>query len=114
VNEQRLADLGIRTIGELARTPSSAVEHILGHAVGHKLSAMAQDEDPHRVVTTRRARSVGAQSALSRRRPEADDVRAVLAHLSDRVSRRLRAKERAGRTVTVALDKVRPVNQGWL
>lgn len=103
VNEQRLADLGIRTIGELARTPSSAVEHILGHAVGHKLSAMAHDEDPRRVVTSRRARSVGAQSALSRRRPEPDDVRAVLAHLSDRVSRRLRAKGRAGRTVTVAV-----------
>ncbi|WP_275004411.1 DNA polymerase IV [Promicromonospora iranensis] len=103
VNQQRLADLGIRTIGELARTPSTAVEHILGHAVGHKLSAMAQDEDPRRVVTTHRARSVGAQSALSRRRPEPDDVRAVLAHLSDRVSRRLRAKGRAGRTVTVAV-----------
>jgi DNA polymerase-4 len=103
VNGQRLADLGIRTIGELARTPSSAVEHILGHAVGHKLSAMAQDEDARRVVTSRRAHSVGAQSALSRRRPERDDVRAVLAHLSDRVSRRLRAKGRGGRTVTVAV-----------
>ncbi|MGI5191366.1 DNA polymerase IV [Promicromonospora sp. CA-289599] len=103
VNERRLADLGIRTIGELARTPSSAVEHILGQAVGHKLSAMAHDEDPRRVVTSRRARSVGAQSALSRRRPEPDDVRAVVAHLSDRVSRRLRAKGRAGRTVTVAV-----------
>ena len=103
VHGQRLADLGIRTIGELARTPSSAVEHILGNAVGHKLSAMAQDEDPRRVVTSRQARSVGAQSALSRRRPEPEDVRAVLAHLSDRVSRRLRAKGRAGRTVTVAV-----------
>jgi DNA polymerase-4 len=103
VNEQRLAGLGIRTIGELVRTPSSAVEHILGRAVGHKLTSMAQDEDPRRVVTSRRARSVGAQSALSRRRPEPDDVRAVLAHLSDRVSRRLRAKGRGGRTVTVAV-----------
>jgi DNA polymerase-4 len=64
---------------------------------------MAQDEDPRRVVTGHRVRSVGAQSALSRRRPERADVRAVLAHLSDRVSRRLRAKGRAGRTVTVAV-----------
>lgn len=101
VHQQRLAERGIRTIGELAQTPSSAVEHLLGQAVGHKLSAMAHDEDPRRVVTDRRARSVGAQSALGRRRPEAEDVRAVLAHLADRVSRRLRAKDRAGRTVTV-------------
>ena len=101
VNEQRLADRGIRTIGELAQTPSSAVERILGHAVGLKLSAMAHDQDPRRLVTSRRAHSVGAQSALGRRRPEAQDVRAVLAHLVDRVARRLRAKQRAGRTVTV-------------
>ncbi|HEY8718097.1 DNA polymerase IV [Pengzhenrongella sp.] len=101
VNQKRLADLGIRTIGELAQTPSSAVEHILGQAVGHKLSAMAHDEDPRRIVTAHRSRSVGAQSALGRRRPEPAEVRAVLAHLADRVARRMRAKYRAGRTVTV-------------
>jgi len=101
VNQQRLADLGIHTIGQLAETPGSAVEHILGRAVGHKLSAMARDADPRRVVTAHRAGSVGAQSALGRRRPARDDVRAVLAHLADRVARRLRAKARAGRTVTV-------------
>ena len=101
VNEQRLADRGIRTIGQLAQTPSSAVERILGHAVGQKLSAMAHDEDARRVTTSHRAGSVGAQSALGRRRPEPEEVRAVLAHLADRVSRRMRAKHRAGRTVTV-------------
>ncbi|RYV51969.1 DNA polymerase IV [Pengzhenrongella frigida] len=101
VNEKRLADLGVRTIGELALTPSSAVEHILGYAVGHKLSAMAHDDDPRRVATSHRARSVGAQSAIGRRTPEPAEVRAVLAHLADRVARRLRAKHRAGRTVTV-------------
>ena len=101
VNQQRLADRGIRTIGELAQTPSSAVEHILGHAVGQRLSAMAHDEDARRVTTGHRAGSVGAQSALGRRRPEPEDVRAVLADLADRVSRRMRAKHRAGRTVTV-------------
>ncbi|MDT0165767.1 DNA polymerase IV [Actinotalea sp. AC32] len=101
VNEQKLAERGIRTIGDLAGTPSSAVERVLGHAVGARLSAMAQDEDARRVVTSRRAGSVGAQSALGRRRPDVDGVRAVLAHLADRVSRRLRAGNRAGRTVTV-------------
>ncbi|WP_029664032.1 DNA polymerase IV [Cellulomonas sp. KRMCY2] len=103
VNERRLADLGIRTIGELAQTPSSAVEHILGHAVGHKLSAMAHDEDPRRIATAHRARSVGAQSAMGRHRPQPEEVRAVLAHLADRVARRMRAKHRAGRTITVTV-----------
>jgi len=101
VNERRLADRGIRTIGDLAATPSAAVERLLGQGVGARLTALAHDDDPRRVVTARRAGSVGAQSAIRRRRPERDDVRAVLAHLADRVSRRLRAKDRAGRTITV-------------
>lgn len=101
VTQARLADLGVRTIGDLARTPTATVRRLLGHAVGDKLGAMARDEDSRRIVTARRAGSVGAQSAIGRRNPDPDTVRAVLAHLADRVSRRLRDKELAGRTVTV-------------
>lgn len=101
VTQARLAGLGVRTIGDLARTPSGAVERVLGHGVGHKLTAMAHDDDPRRIVTAHRAGSVGAQSAMRARRPEPAEVRAVLAHLADRVARRLRDKHRAGRTVTV-------------
>jgi DNA polymerase-4 len=43
---------------------------------------------------------VGAQSALGRRDAEIALIRRVLRHLADRVAARLRAKERAGRTVT--------------
>ena len=101
VAEQRLAGRGIRTIGELAQTPSFSLEKLLGQAVGSRLSALAHNEDPRRVVTSARARSVGAQSALGRRQPSAALVRAVLGHLAERVATRLRAKDRAGRTVTV-------------
>lgn len=101
VAEQRLAGRGIRTIGDLARTPSSAVERLLGRAVGGRLSALALNEDPRRVVTSGRARSVGAQSALGRRPATPAVVRGVLSHLADRIATRLRARNRAGRTVTV-------------
>jgi DNA polymerase-4 len=101
VAEQRLADRGIRTIGDLAGTPSRALEGLLGHAVGTKLAALAVNEDPRRIVTSGRAHSVGAQSALGRREPSPELVRGVLGNLADRVAGRLRAKKRAGRTVTV-------------
>jgi DNA polymerase-4 len=101
VARQRLAEHGIRTIGELARTPSSAVERLLGNAAGGKLAALSHNEDPRRVVGPGRARSVGAQSALGRRRPTPELVREVLAHLADRVGGRMRAKSRAARTITV-------------
>lgn len=103
VTQERLAAQGIRTVGQLAEVPGSAVERLLGAAVGHRLSALAHDEDPRRVTVGHRARSVGAQSAMSRRRPERGDVRATLSHLADRVARRLREKDLAGRTVTVAV-----------
>lgn len=103
VTQQRLADQGIRTVGQLAEVPGSVVERLLGSAVGHRLSALAHDEDPRRVTSAHRARSVGAQSAMRRRRPERGDVRATLSHLADRVARRLRERDLAGRTVTVTV-----------
>lgn len=101
VAERRLAEHGIRTIGDLAGTPSRALEGLLGTAVGAKLAALAVNEDPRRIATSSRARSVGAQSALGRREPTPELVREVLGHLADRVGGRLRAKERGGRTITV-------------
>jgi DNA polymerase-4 len=101
VAEHRLAELGIRTIGDLAGTPSPVVERLLGHAVGAKLNALAVNDDPRRVAPVGRARSVGAQSALGRRSATPELVRAVLGHLAERVASRMRAKGRAGRTVTV-------------
>jgi DNA polymerase-4 len=101
VTEQHLADRGIRTIGELAQAPTPMLERLLGRASGSTLHALALNEDPRRVATSGRSRSVGAQSALGRRRPTPDLVRTVLGHLAERVATRLRAKDRAGRTVTV-------------
>ncbi|MCV2394136.1 DNA polymerase IV [Actinotalea sp. M2MS4P-6] len=101
VTQERLAARGIRTIGQLAQTPSPILQRILGHASGHTLHARANDEDPRRVTGRPRAHSVSAQSALGRRTPTPELVRAVLTHLADRVARRLREAGRAGRTVTV-------------
>lgn len=101
VTQARLLDKGIRTVGELAATSSGVLEHLLGHAVGHKLGALAANADPRRIQTSRRASSVGAQSALGRRRASVDLVRSTLGHLCDRVASRLRVARRAGRTITV-------------
>jgi len=101
VTEQRLSDRGIHTIGDLARAEKPAVERLLGRAVGATLHGLAHNEDPRRVSTHVRAGSVGAQSAMRRATPTPRLVREVLSHLAERVAGRLRAKGRAGRTVTV-------------
>ncbi|MCU1360215.1 MAG: DNA-directed polymerase [Ilumatobacteraceae bacterium] len=101
VTQQRLADRGIHTIGQLAASPDEALRSMLGNALGSKVGALAANDDERRVQPNGRASSVGAQSAFGRRDVQPDLIRQVLGHLADRVAGRLRAKQRAGRTVTV-------------
>lgn len=101
VTQQRLAERGIRTIGQLAASPTDSLEQFLGRALGSKVGALAANRDHRKVQPNGRAGSVGAQSALGRRFPTDELLRSVLGHLADRVATRLRAKQRAGRTVTV-------------
>ncbi|RUT96620.1 DNA polymerase IV [Mesorhizobium sp. USDA-HM6] len=96
----RLAEIGVETIGQLARTHSGALERLIGHAAGQKLAALAWNRDPRKLQTHRRAISAGAQSALGRK-PALRVFVPTLLHLADRVASRLRAKDRPGRTVTV-------------
>jgi DNA polymerase IV len=97
----RLAENGVHTIGQLAKTPQGSLEPLLGHAAGQKLAALAWNRDPREIETHRRARSAGAQSALGKRPAAARVFRPTLHYLADRVGTRLRAKSLLGRTVTV-------------
>lgn len=101
VIRERLAGIGVSTIGELAKTNGGSLERLLGPAAGEKLKALAWNRDPRRLETQRRARSAGAQSALGRKPAEEEVFVPTLLHLADRVATRLRAKSRPGRTVTV-------------
>jgi DNA polymerase IV len=107
VTESKLHDRGIRTIGQLGRAEPDQLVHLLGKANGTKLHERATNSDERSVtgeddVRQRgRAKSVGAQSALGRRRPTPELLQAVLGHLADRVGRRMRAAQMAGRTITV-------------
>ncbi len=101
VTRERLASHGIHTIGALANASPSAVAHLLGRAVGDKLGLLANNADRRRIETRRVARSVGAQSALGRRTADDRLLAETFGHLADRVATRLRAKQRAGRTITV-------------
>jgi DNA polymerase-4 len=99
--QAKLAERGIRTIGELAATPGWSLKHLLGNAVGDKLSSLASNIDPRGVESGRRASSVGAQAALGKKTVTPQLLQTTLGYLADRVAGRLRAAGRAGRTITV-------------
>jgi DNA polymerase-4 len=101
VAKARLAEAGVLTIGQLARTSPGSLESLLGHAVGQKLGALAWNRDPREIETHRRARSAGAQSAIGKKPAEERVFRPTLRYLADRVGTRLRAKSLSARTVSV-------------
>jgi DNA polymerase-4 len=103
VTAAKLRDRGIEKVADLAALPEPAVVAILGRAAGHHVHALAHNRDPRPVEGRRRRRSIGAQRALGWRSRTAEEVDAALVALVDRVTRRLRAAHRVGRTVTIRL-----------
>ena len=103
VTAAKLRDRGIVTVGRVARLGEAALVSLLGVAAGRHLHALAHNHDPRPVRVDRRRGSMGAQMALGRSRRTPTDVDAVVAGLVDRVTRRMRAAGRAGRTVLLRL-----------
>jgi DNA polymerase IV len=94
---------GIHRVGDIAAIPEDAVVAILGRASGHHVHALSHNRDARPVRTGRRRRSIGSQRALGRSPRTAPAIDAVLVGLVDRVTRRLRAASRVGRTVMLRL-----------
>jgi DNA polymerase IV len=94
---------GIRTVGELARLSETELISILGRASARHVRALAHNRDPRRVRPRRRRRSIGSQCALGRSAGSLGGLDRVLVALVDRVSRRMRAAGRRGRTVVLRL-----------
>jgi DNA polymerase-4 len=105
VTAAKLRSRGIATVGEVAELDESTLVAMLGRAAGRHLHALAHNRDPRPVQVGRRRRSIGAQHALGRsatpRSPS--DIDASLVALVDRVTRRMRAAGRVGRTVVLRL-----------
>jgi DNA polymerase IV len=100
---RRLHALGIETVGEVARLPEATLVVLLGRAAGRQLHALAHNRDPRRVRVGRRRGSIGSQRALGRSPTSLADVDASLVGLVERVTRRMRAADRIGRTVVLRL-----------
>jgi DNA polymerase IV len=96
-----LAELGISTVGDLADASPALLASRVGTGRARHLRALAWNRDPRGVVPGRRSSSVGAQRAFGGDHRDRGYLRSILARLSSRVGGRLRAKGRAGRTLTV-------------
>jgi DNA polymerase IV len=98
---EKLRAHGIGTIGQLERRDPAELAMFLGPHAARHLHAIANRRDPRRVRRGRPRRSIGTQSAFAGGGKSRADLDALLVTLVDRVSRRARAANRAGRTVTL-------------
>lgn len=103
VTARRLHGLGIHTVGELAELEAATAERLLGRAAGAHLHALARLRDPRPVDTTRRRGSIGSQRALGTRPRTAEELDVILSQIVDRLTRRLRDRDRVCRTVVLRL-----------
>jgi DNA polymerase-4 len=103
VTAAKLRGRGITTVGQVARLGEATLVSILGGAAGRQLHALAHNRDPRPVRPNRRRGSIGSQRAFGRspRPPGAVDADAIA--IVDRVTRRMRAAGRVGRTVVLRL-----------
>lgn len=96
---------GITTVAQVAELSETSLASMLGPAMGRQLYALSRNIDQRRVTTGVRRRSVGAQRALGRGGSQMSptEVDAVVVSLIDRITGRMRAAERTGRTVVLRL-----------
>jgi DNA polymerase IV len=103
VTAAKLHAHGVRSVGDAERAGERTLADLIGRAAGRHLHAVAQNRDPRRVEGRRRRRSIGSQSALGRGRRSPEELDAILVAIVDRVTRRMRATARIGRTVVLRL-----------
>jgi len=103
--QARLHRIGLVTVGDVARTPPSTLQLLVGRALGAQLHQLAWGTD-RSTVTPRRSdhdpeRSMGAEETFGRDVADREVISRELLRLAARVTARMRHAGVAGRTVAL-------------
>jgi DNA polymerase IV len=98
----RLNELGIHTIGDIARWPEVELVRLFGES-GRDMARHAKGLDDRPVVTEREIKSISQEITFSRDIRDDKSLEKTLVELSAEVGRRLRRNELAGTTVKLKI-----------
>ena len=98
----RLGELGIHTIGDIARWPEDELVRLFGEN-GREMAKHARGQDDRPVVTEREIKSISQEVTFTRDVSDDKALEKSLIDLSAQVGRRLRKKELAGTTVKLKI-----------
>jgi len=98
----RLADMGIRTIGDLTGVPEAVITRHFG-MMGREMIRHAQGIDDRPVVIERSARSISSEVTFERDLTDLAALRNTLRRLSEEVGRSLRSKGLCAGTIRLKI-----------
>jgi len=101
---EALEGRGIRTIGDIRRTPVPVLARAVGQATAQRIAELSRGIDPRAVHTDRIEKSIGHEETFAEDVADPEFLRAELLRLADRVAVRLR---RAGWEAGAVAIKVR-------
>ena len=99
---ERLAGLGLRTIGDIARWPEASLVSRFGKH-GRMLSRHARGIDERPIITTHAAKGISKETTFERDTDDRDTLLRTLCAQAGAVSRQLRREGLAGSTVRLKL-----------
>jgi len=97
----RLAQVGVRTAGDVASLPVGVLVSHLGRSLGQRLAELAVGDDPRAVVPGAPVRSVGHEETFCADLHDLGALAARVQVMAEAVGRALRDRNLAGRTVTI-------------
>lgn len=101
VTERRLAEVGIKTVGDLRAVEASILEHRFGH-YGLRLHELANGIDESPVISDRPTKSISAEDTLEQDLP-LEEIEPLIRELAERVWSASRRESRIPRTVVLKL-----------
>lgn len=102
---ERLRQVGVRTVADLASKSLHDLVTLFGKAHGNGLYHLARAEDDRPVVPYREAKSISAEETFERDLTDMAALTCEIESLAQRVVRRLRAANSSGRTVTLKVRR---------
>ena len=102
---ERLAQVSVKTIGDLHRLSLVDLTSLVGQAHGAGLYRLARADDDRPVVTDREAKSVSAEETFARDLTDPARLAAEIDGLAVRVGSRLQRSGTSGRTVTLKVRR---------
>lgn len=100
VTRGKLGEMGIRTIGDLARVPAETLSRQFGKHGAH-LHRLSRGVDDREVETARETKSMGREDTFDEDLLDGDDLRRELLAIATRVAARLRRHGLKGKTVSL-------------